>query len=933
MTRLLVALSLAAGLAGQARAADLDIPFETFTLPNGLTVIVHEDHKAPIVAVNVWYRVGSKDEPPGRSGFAHLFEHLMFQGSENHRDEFFVPFDAVGATDQNGTTNTDRTNYFQNVPTTALDMALWMESDRMGHLLGAIDQAVLDEQRGVVQNEKRQGENQPYGMVRYAMTQRYPAGHPYSWTTIGSMRDLNAATLDDVKAWFTSWYGPNNAVLAVVGDVDLATAKAKVERYFGDIPASPDLPRPAPNPAPLTAPMRAELTDRVPQVRVMRIWNVAESANPDADSLGLVASILGGLRTSRLDERLQFRDQLVDRVSVSVWSGLVGSSFVVSADVKNGVDPAKVEAAIDEEVRRMVSEGPTAEELARAQVDAEAAFARGIERIGGFGGKADVLAECATFTGDPGCFRTQLAHLREATPASLRDAAGRWLGDGHLTIVVRPGDRPAPAEEPPAPPPPPLAVGAPDPKYTTVQTGVDRTQGVPAVTSFPDLSFPALERAKLKNGLKIVLARRPGLPVVQARLEFGGGASSDPLDQRGLASFAADLLDEGAGGRDALAFGRAVEDLGLELRASAGNDFVAVTIDALKDQASPSFGLLADAVLRPTFAEADVERVRKTTLSSLAQARANPSAIGRNATIRAVLGADHPYASPFGGAGTDASLTSIDRDDLVAWRERWLRPDNGTLFVVGDLSLEEATALAKEHLGKWKAPRGALDRAAVPLVTAVEKPRVILVDKPGAVQAVLFAGRPFTPSTDPSVLELDLASQVLCGEFTSRLNMNLREDKHWSYGAYCGSGSAVGPRTWIASAPVQIDKTVEALVEMRRELEEYAAATKPATAEELAKVVDSNIRALPGSYETADSVLGQISSMTRLQRPDDWPTSLPARWKAIGTGAVQERASLLAPGSLVWVVVGDLATIEAGVRGLGWGEVEVWDADGNPVAR
>jgi predicted Zn-dependent peptidase len=921
-------LATLALLASPSSAAELDVPFQTFTLPNGLTVVVHEDHKAPIVAVNVWYRVGSKDEQAGRTGFAHLFEHLMFQGSENHRDEFFVPFDAAGATDQNGTTNTDRTNYFENVPTTALDMALWMESDRMGHLLGAIDQAVLDEQRGVVQNEKRQGENQPYGQVRYALTQRYPAGHPYSWTTIGSMRDLDAATLDDVKAWFTSWYGPNNAVLAVVGDVDVATARAKVERYFGDIPASPDLPRPAPNPAPLKAPLRVELTDRVPQVRLMRVWNVAEGANPDTDALDLAATVLGGLKTSRLDERLLFREQVVDRVSVSANGGLIGSAFVITADVKEGIDPAKVEAMIDEEVKRFVAEGPTPAELARAQVATEAAFARGIERIGGFGGKADVLAQCATFTGDPGCFRKSLATVRAATPATVQDAAARWLGDAHFTLVVNKGERPAPADEPPAPPPPPLTAGTPDPKYQTTPTGVDRTQGVPPVASFPALTFPALERATLKNGLRVVLARRPGLPIVQARLEFGGGYASDPADRQGLASLAADLLDEGAADRDALAFGRAAEDLGLNLEAAAGNDFVAVTFDALKDKVSPSLGLLADAVREPTFA--DLDRVRQTTLAALEQAKANPVAVGRNATMRAVLGPDHPYASPFGGKGTAASLAAIDPAALEAWRVRWLRPDNATLFVVGDLSLAEVTALAQEHLGAWKGKKKLPTPAPVP-AAAAPKPRVILVDKPGAVQANLFAGRPSTPSTDPAVLEVDLASQVLCGEFTARLNMNLREDKHWSYGAYCNASAAVGPRAWIAAAPVQSDKALESLVEMRREIGDYATAKAPATAEELGKMVDNNVRGQPGSYETAASVLTQIASMQRLGRPDDWPVRLAERWHAIGPQDVQARAAALKPEELVWVVVGDRSKLEEGVRALGWGDVEIWDAEGRPV--
>lgn len=329
----------------QAKPAgtDIVIPYEEFTLPNGLRVIVHTDRKAPIVAVNVWYHVGSKNEQPGRTGFAHLFEHLMFQGSENHKGEFFEPFELVGATDQNGTTNQDRTNYFQNVPTTALDMALWMESDRMGHLLGAIDQKALDEQRGVVQNEKRQGENQPYGRRIYTkiFEALYPPGHPYSWQTIGSMADLDAATLDDVKTWFRSWYGPNNAVLVLAGDIDLKTAKEKVTRYFGDIPASATLADMKSNIPKRAQDTRETVPDRVPQVRIYRAWPVAEMGTPDATQLELFSQILGGSASSRLDARLVHGDKIADQVSTSPWMSEIAGTFIVSATVKDGGDPAK----------------------------------------------------------------------------------------------------------------------------------------------------------------------------------------------------------------------------------------------------------------------------------------------------------------------------------------------------------------------------------------------------------------------------------------------------------------------------------------------------------------------------------------------------------------------------------------------------------------
>jgi predicted Zn-dependent peptidase len=422
-----LALALSVALGGTAfvpavsqaapAKAEVDIPYETFTLPNGLRVIVHTDRKAPIVAVNLWYHVGSKDEPSGRTGFAHLFEHLMFNGSENHKGDFFPPFEMVGATDMNGTTNTDRTNYFENVPTTALDTALWMESDRMGHLLGAIDQPTLDEQRGVVQNEKRQGQNQPYGQVWDELQKAmYPAAHPYHHTTIGSMNDLNAASLDDVKTWFRTWYGPNNAVLVLAGDIDLATAKQKVTEYFGDIPAGPTMAQPKVDPAVRTQSTRATMEDKVPQTRVYRVWNVAEYGVPDLDRLQLFAQVLGGSKSSRLDKRLLFDDKLVDSVSAAVYGSQLGSNFLIQADVKQGVDAQKVEAAIDEELKRLLAEGPTPVELDQARTVFKAGFVRGIERIGGFGGKADALAECAVYEGNPGCFRESLKVVETATP-------------------------------------------------------------------------------------------------------------------------------------------------------------------------------------------------------------------------------------------------------------------------------------------------------------------------------------------------------------------------------------------------------------------------------------------------------------------------------------------------------------------------------------
>lgn len=913
-------------------AVKADIPFEQFTLPNGLRVVVHTDRKAPIVAVNIWYHVGSKNELPGRTGFAHLFEHLMFQSSENHEGEFFTPFELVGATNQNGTTNSDRTNYFQNVPTTALDMALWMESDRMGHFLGAVSQEVLDEQRGVVQNEKRQGENQPYGQVfERLLKASYPEGHPYRWPVIGSMSDLNAASLEDVRRFFKSWYGPNNAVLVLAGDIDLETAKEKATRYFGDIPAGPTLAQPAVDPAPRTTSTRDEFTDRVPQTRIYRTWNIAEFGNADVERLQLLSQVLGGSRASRLDKRLVHGDKIADRVSTSAWGSQLGGMFYVQADVKQGVDPAVVEKAIEEEMARLLADGPTQAELEQARTQFKAGFIRGIERIGGFGGKADALAECTVFMKDPGCFREGMATIESATVDEVRAAGQRWLSRGDHTIVVTPGERVATVEEESASHPDMADVPPADPKYTTVDSDVDRSQGPPVTTEFPDLVFPELQRATLSNGIALILAERPGLPVVQMSLELPGGYVADAGRKLGTASFTMGMLDEGAGKYDALGFGNEAERLGANLGASAALDGGSAYLSALKENLDPSVKLFATMLRTPRFDQNEIERVRQGWISTIKQEKARPNSSAQRLLPPLLYGEGHPYAIPFSGTGDEASIASLNRDDLLAYHRDFVRPDGATLVVVGDTTLEEIVPVLEKHLGNWRGQGAAPELPEITRVDLPDAPRVFLVDQPGAIQANIFVGQ-LAPSTmDPKATEFEIANAVLGGEFSSRLNMNLREDKHWAYGSYSFVQTARGQRPWLAFAAVQIDKTAESIAELQREISQYATGEAPARPEEVAKIQASEIRSLPGSYETAGAVLGAIGGIVRFDRPDDYVVQRQQKIEALTPDVVNAAAKTIQPGSLTWVVVGDLSKIEDGIRALDLGQVQVIDADGKPV--
>ena len=906
MTRFL--LGLIALLALPLNARELpDIPFERFTLDNGLSVVVHTDRKAPIVAVSVWYHVGSKDEPVGRSGFAHLFEHLMFNGTENYNDEYFGPFEQVGATGMNGTTFLDRTNYFQTVPTTALDMALWMESDRMGHLLGAIDQAKLDEQRGVVQNEKREGDNQPYGQLfEELQSASFPLGHPYHHTTIGSMDDLNAASLEDVKGWFERWYGAANATLVLAGDIDMATAKAKVERYFGHLASGPALTRPERWIAKRSESSLRVIHDRVPQVRWVRSWNVAPLGDADADYLDLAAELLGGGKTSRLYKRLVYDEQVADRVQIGNSSYELAGMFAISVDIKQGIPTERVAAIVEEELAKLLSEGPDAADLSRAQIGIEADFVRGVEQIGGFGGKADVLASGQTYLDNPGYFREALKRTLEATPDQVRAAAQRWLSSGDLTIITQPfAARDSATADP-----------------------VDRSAGPPAVTEFPEVVFPTVESATLSNGIPVQFARRSAVPTVYVSALFDGGYTADQGGKLGTAAITMAMLDEGAGKYSALELAARLEELGASISSGASLDHATVSLSALSDQLPDSLALLADVIRRPSFAESELERLRSRWISGIAQEKAQPVGLALRLLPPILYGRGHPYAIPFTGTGTVESVSSITQDDLRQWHAQHLHPQRMQLVVVGDTSLKQILPQLERAFGGWKSDRAPADAPALTAPAAPEQPTVYLLDRPGAPQSLVLAGMLAPPVNAPDETALDAAVAILGGLFSSRLNMNLREDKHWAYGAYAFLSDALGPRPLMLYAPVQTDHTADALAELRGELQGYLG-DRPPTAEELKKINDNQIRGLPGQYETAGAVAGAMLGVLRYQRPANWVAQTKQRLEAVTVAQTTEAARAhIRPERLVWLVVGDLQAIEGPVRELGLGRVQVLDESG-----
>jgi zinc protease len=881
-----------------------EIPYEEFYLDNGLRVVVHEDHKAPIAAVAVWYHVGSKNEMRGKTGFAHLFEHLMFNGSENHDDEYFSPLQQVGGTSINGTTDFDRTNYFQTVPSTALDLALWLESDRMGHLLGAIDQSKLDEQRGVVQNEKRQRENQPYGAVfEQIMTNMFPPEHPYSWMPIGSMEDLNQASLDDVRHWFEAYYGPNNATLVVTGDVDPADVRDKVQLYFGDIQPGPPIARQEqwiPN---LAADKRLVLEDRVPQARIYKVWSAPEWGSEDGVLLELLDGVLTGGKTSRLYRRLVYDDQVATDVSSFYMDNEIAGIFGIAVTALPGEDLADIERRVDEEVSRLIEDGPTREELERIKTETLASFVRGVEQVGGFRGKASILAENAVFGGRPDFYVQEFAAFMAANRQAVQRATQRWLGTNTLTIEVRPFPT--------------------DLKASTV--GADRSR-LPMPANFPQASFPALQRASLSNGMQLIVAERHAVPVVQFSLQLDAGYAADQLTRSGTANLTMEMLDEGTSSRNALEISDLLAGLGAELRTGSNLDRSFVSLSALKDYLDDSLQIYADVILNPSFPAQELERLRGLQLSSIQQEKSDPQLMAMRVLPQLLYGKDHIYALPMTGSGTEESVRAISRDDLLGYHQTWFQPTNATMIVVGDTTLAEIQPKLERLFARWESR--ATPSKEIAIVAPPDSPRLYLMNRPGSQQSIVIAGQLVPSRSAEREIAVDTMNDILGGNFTSRINMNLREDKAWSYGTRSMILDTMGQRPFFVYAPVQADKTAAAMQEIALELQKFVT-TNPATADEVDTAKKRSILTLPGRWETTRAVLGDIAGLLRFGLPDDYWNRYPSLVERLQPGEVNAAATdLLSPDRLTWVVVGDLATIEPEVRALGFGAIEIIDTEG-----
>lgn len=899
------------------------IPFEKYTLPNGLEVILSEDHTLPLVSVNVWYHVGAANEHQGLTGFAHLFEHMMFEGSGNvgPRKHFKYVESAGGSL--NGSTSFDRTNYFETLPSNQLALGLWLESDRMGFLLDTLDREKLTNQRDVVRNERRQThENRPYGVSEEVLYHTiFPPTHPYYAEIIGSHADIEAARLGDVRNFFKQFYTPNNATLTIVGDFKKEEAKAQIEKYFGPLqrgPAKPALNVPMPQ---ITSERRVTVTDTVQLPAVTIAWLTPPGMAPGDAELDIAQLALGGGRTSRLYQELVYKQQIAQSASCDHDSQALASIFSCDIIARPNVKPEQVEAAAEKIIDEFLASGPTVEEMKRAKIRIQDNMIRPLERVGSV---ADLLQQYNQETGDPGYLQKDLARYDAVTADGVKQNAVKFLSTSSRVVVTTVAGEKKLQDVPRSPEDTDKDFKI-TPEYSPefmASQAFRKTAPLPGPT--PKLNLPVATSFTLPNGLKVLVTERHKLPLVSASLITLAGSASDSPSKPGVSGFTANMLREGTTTRTSTDLSNATADIGASINASASTDYSMASLSSLSTTTDEAMDLFADVTLHPSFDSQEIARVRGRLKTSLLQSRDSPMAIAGRVAKRALFGADSPLA--YTSQGTPDSVTAITREDMTTFYNTHYGPKNAALVFAGDITVAQARALATRYFGKWSS--NAVQTPVLPAKAATSH-KVLIVDKPGAPQTAVYAMELGVPRSTPDFPSLEVMNAPLGGLFSSRINQNLREAHGYTYGAQTAFQYYRGTGLFLAASSVRTDVTVPAVKELMGELKRIE--TDPLTDAELKMGKDSVIRSLPGEFQTNGSMAGAMASIYIYSLPLDYFARLPLEYEAVTSDQARKAAEVhIHPEQFIVVAVGDKAKIESGLKDLNLGPVEEWTQDGEP---
>lgn len=872
----LATLALSTVLAGQ-NSAGIKVPYEKYTLPNGMKVILHVDKTLPVAIINTWFYVASKDEPERRSGFAHLFEHLMFMGTKRVPNGQFDQIMEKAGGYNNASTSTDRTNYFSFGPSNLLPTLLWLDADRLEALAENMTEKKVDLQRDVVKNERRQNtENTPYGKAYEALPGLlYPKGHPYSTSVIGSHEDLTAASVQDVKDFFNQFYVPNNASLVISGDFDPAKIKPLVAKLFGTLPRKNDVGRK------LVQPFKFEsrtvtMVDTVSAPKSILCYHTPAYGKSGDLALRAVGTILSNGLASRLQTEVVSKLGLASEISAYQESSLLGSVFYIDATVAEGKSQTQMERAIDRVIANLAKSGPTAEELKRVVANRESATARTLQSTGG---KADKLNEYEFYYGNPDYFQKEIDAYRALTPATVKGTVASFLvGTPRLTLRVLP-------------------------ESTGVEQNPRDTQPVPDAPA----AFSSPKPTDL-GGIRYWM--RAGVPQVTVRVHYSQGTFADPKGKEGLVNFATELMVRGAKGKSASATSAQLDGLGANLEVTTGLSGTTFSLSAPTSNSAQALDILIDSILTPTLAESDFKDLKDELIAQVKQENDNPNSVSGKVSMRELFGATHPYARP--ARGTEASLKSITLKDVRTFIGQLIKSGN-SILVAGGLPSADAKKLLSTKLSKLKGSKGSSYKSfAMP---TVEKSRLIIVDRPGAVQTVVQFLFPGLTAGDADAPALDAVTNLLGGSFTSRLNQNLREAKGYTYGAGASFVSSASLGYLTLRSSVRADVTGASLSEFLSELGRLK--SMDITEEETRKAEKQLRTEVITSYGTVDDIVEtalKIDSIGSSQSKQDARlvtlTQLrPGVLNAVGKRMFNRDKALI-------VLVGDKKAILEQIKGL-----------------
>ena len=934
-----LSLILSVTLPGISRDTELKIPYEKYTLSNGLEVILHEDKSDPIASVAILFHVGSDREEPGKTGYAHLFEHMLFQESEHvGQDQFFKKIQEAGGT-LNGGTWSDGTVYYEVVPRNALEMVLWMESDRMGWLLPTVTQEALSNQKEVVQNEKRQRvDNRPYGHTGYVIDKLlYPEGHPYNWQVIGSLEDLKNASLEDIHNFYKKWYGPNNATLVVAGDYDKTTVKKWIEKYFGEIPRGKEVKDPKPMPVKLSETKRAFHEDnfaRSPELNM--VFPTVENFNKDSYALDILSSLLAKGKKAPLYKVIVEEKKLAPSVSAGQRSRELAGSFNIRVRAFPDKNLTDVEKAIFEAFERFEKDGFSEKDLARIKAGLETDFYNGISSILG---KSFQLSQYNEFAGSPDFITRDIQNTLDVSSEDVWRVYRTYIKGcpyvltsfvphGKMELVAENSERFPVVEE---------KITAADEKnkseekttagsfkIESIPSSFDRSVEPPKGPS-PELHIPKIWTHTLKNGLRILGIEQRELPLVNFSLTLKGGLLLDDPRKVGVANLITDMMMEGTQNRTPLELEEAIDDLGASIRMYTTTESIVISANTLSRKLEDTWNLFDEILLQPRWDADEFTRVKRKTLETINRQAANPSGIASNVFRRLIYGKDHILSNPT--MGTKESVEKITLDDLKTYYTKNFSPSSSYLTVAGNITKEQAIALFDDLEETWPAKKVVFPKYSLP--EAPTKPELYFVDVPDAKQSQLRVGYLALAYTDADFYPATVMNFKLGGNFNSVINMILREEKGYTYGAFSYFSGTTIPGPFTVSTGVRSNVTYESMQIIKDALSTYREGIAP---EDLAFTKNAMIQSNARKFETLGALLGMLGNIAKYNLPFDYirqqekiiHSMTPERHKALAQKYIN-------PDKMIYLVVGDAKTQAPRLKDLGLGEPVMLNKEGVPV--